>query len=92
MDKITKTTAEQKFGASGVNWSTIVTGVAAANHGVSDNEFGGKRFDKFPHFFKHVRDHDPSWFTASIVNWEPINEQMLEDRYADLKTQFADQP
>ncbi len=76
------------YGASGVNWSTIVTGASAAHHGVVDNSFSGSRFDEHPHFFKYIQDHDPSSYRASIVSWEPINTQILADQYASLERQF----
>lgn len=82
----------EAYGASGVNWTTINTGVSAASHGVSDNGFGGNNLADFPHWFKHLKDHDPSLFTASIVNWAPINQQILPDEYADLEVEFSGLP
>ena len=76
------------YGASGVSWSTIVTGASAAHHGVIDNSFVGSRYDLYPHFFKHVKDHDPTKFTASIVNWAPINQLILANQYANLEQNF----
>jgi hypothetical protein len=72
------------YGASGVNWSTIVTGAAAPSHGVVDNSFGGNRFDQYPFFFRYLKQHDPTLFTASIVNWNPINSQILDHADADF--------
>jgi hypothetical protein len=77
------------FGASGVNWSTITTGVSAADHGVTDNSFAGSRFGEWPHFYKYVKDHNPALYTASIVNWAPINQQILANQYANLEQQFS---
>jgi Type I phosphodiesterase / nucleotide pyrophosphatase len=76
------------YGASGANWSTITTGVSAVHHGVSDNSFAGSRFDTYPHFFKHVKDHDAASYTASIVSWEPINGRILANQYANLERHF----
>ncbi len=76
------------YGASGVNWSTITTGASAVHHGVIDNSFGGSRFLQYPHFFKHVKTHNPALYTASIVNWAPINQQILANLYANLEQQF----
>ena len=73
------------YGASGVNWSTIVTGHSAANHGVVDNSFANNRFDEFPHFFAHVKAADPTARTVSIANWTPINTQILNDQFADVE-------
>jgi type I phosphodiesterase/nucleotide pyrophosphatase len=80
------------YGASGVNWSTITTGASGAHHGVTDNSFAGSRFNAYPHFFKHVKDHDAALFTASIVAWEPINAQILANQYADLERHFPNLP
>src|SRR5262245_35636416 len=79
------------YGASGVNWSTILTGATATQHGVSDNSFSGSRFGTWPHFYKYLKAHDPSSYTASIVNWEPINDQILANQYANLERQFPGQ-
>lgn len=76
------------YGASGVNWSTIVTGASAAHHGVVDNSFAGQQFADHPHFFKYLRDQVPSLYSASIVSWEPINSQILTNGYANLERQF----
>ena len=75
----------ESYGASGVNWSTMNTGASAASHGVSDNGFGGNNLENVPHWFKFIKDNDPNMFTASIVNWEPINDSILPDQYADLE-------
>jgi hypothetical protein len=82
----------QPYGASGVNWSTLNTGVSAASHGVADNTFLGHHFDEFPHWFKYVKDHDPTRYTASIVNWAPINEHIVPNEYADLELEFDEHP
>jgi hypothetical protein len=75
------------YGASGVNWSTITTGASAAHHGVVDNSFAGSRFNQFPHFFKYIKAANPNAYTASIVDWGPINEEILANQYADLEIQ-----
>jgi hypothetical protein len=76
------------YGASGVNWSTIVTGASAAHHGVVDNSFAGSKFNNYPHFFKHIQDHNASSYRGSIVSWEPINSVILANQYASLERQF----
>ncbi len=82
----------ETYGSSGVNWSTVNTGASAASHGVRDNFFEDNDLASFPHWFKYVKEHDPTLFTASIVNWAPINELLVPDEYADLKIQFSGQP
>lgn len=73
------------YGASGVNWSTITTGAAAENHGVVNNSFSGNRFDEYPHFFKYLKEFDPTLYTASISHWAPINTEILNDQYANIE-------
>jgi hypothetical protein len=82
----------EPFGASGVNWSTIVTGASAATHGVTDNSFAGSNLARVPHWFTYLKQHDPTLFTASIVNWAPINDQLLPDQDADLELEFSGLP
>ena len=82
----------EAYGASGVNWTTMNTGASAASHGASDNGFGGNNLVNFPHWFKFIKDHDPNLYTASIVNWEPINDQILPDQYADLEIGYSGLP
>jgi hypothetical protein len=76
------------YGASGVNWSTITTGASAAHHGVIDNSFAGSKFNLYPHFYQRIKAYDATKFTASIVNWEPINSQILANQYANLEQNF----
>lgn len=73
------------YGASGVNWSTILTGASAAHHGVADNSFAGSRFDQYPHFFQHAKTADPSLVTVSLANWTPINTFITPDPFADVE-------
>ena len=67
---------------SGPNWSSILTGVHYKKHNVTDNSFEGSRFDKYPPFFDYIKRAIPDKNTASIVNWTPINENILSD-YVD---------
>jgi hypothetical protein len=62
--------------SSGPSWSSILTGVWVGKHGVRNNEFTGQRYAEFPNFLVRVKDGLPDSFTASIVNWAPINEHI----------------
>ena len=62
---------------SGPNWSSILTGVHYNKHNVRDNSFSGIRCDIFPTFFHYIERNIDSINTASIVNWIPINENIL---------------
>lgn len=69
---------------SGPGWSDMLTGVWGAKHGVTDNSFEGANYDQYPHLFQRLKEKNPALKTASIVNWEPINAQIL--RCADHAT------
>lgn len=64
---------------SGPGWSSILTGVWADKHGVQDNNFKGKNYELFPHFFKRLKRERPDAKTASLVSWEPIHEHILSE-------------
>lgn len=64
---------------SGPGWSSILTGVWADKHGVHDNNFKGKNYELFPHFFKRLKRERPDAQTASFVSWEPIHKYILSE-------------
>lgn len=57
---------------SGPGWATVLTGVYANRHGVTDNEFGGLNIDEYPHFFQRIREVDPQARLSSFVHWIPL--------------------
>lgn len=64
---------------SGPGWSSILTGVWADKHGVYDNSFRGRKYEIFPHFFKHLKRSRPEAETISLASWEPISEYIVSD-------------
>jgi predicted AlkP superfamily pyrophosphatase or phosphodiesterase len=62
---------------SGPGWSSILTGVWADKHGVLDNKFPQPNFEKYPHFFRRIKDASPESQTASLVDWEPIQKYIV---------------
>ena len=62
---------------SGPGWSSMLTGVWPTKHRVSNNFFFGSRYQEFPHLFQRVKDHNPAWYTASIVHWAPIHNKIV---------------
>ena len=72
---------------SGPAWSSMLTGVWPSKHGVRDNSFTGSRFDRYPHFFRRLKEACNWRFTASIVSWEPIHSKIVTQ--ADLSTAYA---
>ena len=79
--------------SSGPGWSSMLTGVWSDLHDVKDNgDFASGKFNKYPHLFSHVRDTLPGAYLSSIVQWHPINENLL-DPYpglADFTQEVAD--
>lgn len=68
-------TAESSHTAthSGPNYSSMLTGVDVPKHGVTTNEFTGNHFDQWPSLFTRLEAWKPSLYTASLVQWGPIN-------------------
>ncbi len=71
---------------SGPGWSNILTGVWADKHGVLDNEFKIRHYDKFPHFFTLLKQVQPQAYTASLADWDCIYKYIVSD--ADINTPF----
>ena len=69
--------------SSGPGWSSFLTGVWADKHGVNDNSFKGRQYEKYPHVFQRIKERWPAAFTASFVDWEPIDKYIVES--CDLK-------
>ncbi len=63
---------------SGVGWSSMLTGVRRKKHGVSDNAFGGKNYDEFPHFIDRIETMLPEINTSSVAVWHPINNEIVQ--------------
>lgn len=64
---------------SGPGWSSLLTGVWADKHGVDSNRFETPHYDRYPHFFRHVKTAFPKAKTASIAAWPPINDHITSD-------------
>jgi len=62
---------------SGPNWSSILTGVWANKHSVSNNSFTAPKYGTYPHLFARIRQAQPQAYLSSIVNWSPINTIIL---------------
>jgi len=62
---------------SGPGWSTILTGVWADKHGVHDNGFKGSNYAEYPHFFARLKEVMPEAYTASVVDWVPIQQYIV---------------
>jgi len=82
-------TPSQQVTSSGPSWSTILTGVWTDKHGVTNNSFSGSNYDEYPCFFKRIKEHKPTAFLASIINWTPINTYIVT--HASLEEEYNDQ-
>lgn len=84
---------QQSDTSSGPGWSSFLTGVWADKHGVNDNSFEGRNYEKYPHVFKRIKERWPKAFTASFVDWEPIDKYIVEscDRKVCYPAHGADQ-
>ncbi len=75
---------------SGPNYSSMLTGVDVPKHGVTTNEFTGSHFDLWPSLFHRLEAAEPALFTASYVQWGPINTGIGIDDVADAYGSGAD--
>ena len=78
-------TKTQQPTTSGPGWSSILTGVWADRHHVTDNTFAGANFLKpdhgrnagYPHLFSRIKERLPGCYLASIVQWQDLNEHLV---------------
>jgi len=69
---------------SGPGWSAILCGVWSNKHLSFDNSFSGTDYINYPPVFKYIEDFDSNINTASICNWNPINDYIVQN-HADFK-------
>ena len=60
---------------SGPGWSSFLNGVWPEKHGVTDNEFGGKRYDLYPDFLTRIEQTRPELSTFAVADWLPLVQQ-----------------
>ena len=59
---------------SGPAWSSMLTGVWPEKHGVTDNEFEGRRYDTYPGFLTRIEQARPELSTFAVADWTPLME------------------
>lgn len=65
---------------SSTGWSTILTGVSAAKHGVqTNNSFVGNHFGQYPSVVKRVRGLKGNMVVGSVVRFSGINDVLNTD-------------
>jgi predicted AlkP superfamily pyrophosphatase or phosphodiesterase len=57
---------------SGPGWSSMLTGVWPAKHGVHGNNFTGNAYDAYPDFLTRLERMDSSYSTFAVVDWPPL--------------------
>lgn len=57
---------------SGPGWSSMLTGVWPAKHGVHGNDFAGKQYERYPDFLTRLEQLDPAYQTFAVVDWPPL--------------------
>jgi predicted AlkP superfamily pyrophosphatase or phosphodiesterase len=57
---------------SGPGWSSLLSGVWPAKHGVTNNEFTGKRYDLYPDFLTRIEQVRPDLETFAAIDWLPL--------------------
>lgn len=57
---------------SGPSWSSMLTGVWPAKHGVVDNGFEGRRYAEYPGFLTLVERERPGLATFAALDWMPL--------------------
>ena len=57
---------------SGPSWSSMLTGVWPAKHGVVNNSFEGRRYAEYPGFLTLVERVRPDLATFAALDWMPL--------------------
>ncbi len=63
--------------SSGSNWASLLTGAHWCKHKVSGNDFNESKPFNYPSFFHYLESADSTIHTASVVNWTPINKNII---------------
>lgn len=69
---------------SGPGWSANLCGVWSNKHLVTGNVFTSNNYANYPPVFKYINDFNPNLHTVSICNWNPINDEIIQN-HADFK-------
>ncbi len=59
---------------SGPGWSSMLLGVWPDKHGVTNNDFTGKRYDEYPDFLTRIETVRPDLATFAVADWKPLVE------------------
>ena len=59
---------------SGPSWSSMLTGVWPEKHGVTNNDFTGRDYDRWPSFLTRIEAERPALNTFAALDWLPLAE------------------
>ncbi len=59
---------------SGPSWSSMLTGVWPEKHGVTNNDFTGRDYDRWPSFLTRIEAERPALATFAALDWLPLAE------------------
>ncbi|HSG06940.1 MAG TPA: alkaline phosphatase family protein [Longimicrobiales bacterium] len=57
---------------SGPGWSSMLNGTWPDKHGVTNNDFTGKRYDLYPDFLTRIEQVRPELGTFAVADWKPL--------------------
>jgi predicted AlkP superfamily pyrophosphatase or phosphodiesterase len=57
---------------SGPGWSSLLIGVWPEKHGVTDNTFEGKQYERYPDFLTRIEQVRPELSTFAVADWLPL--------------------
>ena len=57
---------------SGPSWSSMLLGVWPDKHGVTNNDFTGKRYEEYPDFLTRIEMVRPELSTFAVADWKPL--------------------
>ncbi len=57
---------------SGPGWSSMLTGVWPAKHGVHGNDFTGNDYARYPDFLTRLERIDSAFGTYAVIDWPPL--------------------
>ncbi len=62
---------------SGPGWSSVLCGVSMDKHRIFDNKFIGNQLDRYPHFFRRLKEARPALLEGQASTWAPLENIIL---------------
>ncbi|HEX2749744.1 MAG TPA: alkaline phosphatase family protein [Verrucomicrobiales bacterium] len=69
---------------SGPGWSSILCGVCMDKHRIFDNKFIGHQLERYPHFFRRLKEARPALLEGQASTWAPLENIILWQSAADF--------